>query len=220
MPSNSKEDAIRNALTSSRLGTFESATKVTPTLTGALALYAWNTQVAAAMLAPLHICEVVIRNAVADAIASVYGAQWPWSSSFIRSLPNPPHGYQARQDLLTVSAGKTSVGKVIPELKFVFWQTLFTQRFDHRLWQPHLKTVLPYVDTAKSVPELRQLIYTELEQLRKLRNRIAHHEPIFQRNLIDDLQKAYELIAFRCPVTAQWMDGNQQAKQFIAIKPN
>ena len=91
MPTISTEDAIRNALTSARLGTFEGATKVTPTLTGALALYAWNAQVAAAMLAPLHICEVVIRNAVADAIASVYGAQWPWSSSFIRSLPNPPH---------------------------------------------------------------------------------------------------------------------------------
>jgi len=71
MPSISTEDAIRNALTSARLGTFESATKVTPTLTGALALYAWNAQVAAAMLAPLHICEVVIRNAVADAIAYV-----------------------------------------------------------------------------------------------------------------------------------------------------
>ena len=219
LPIINTEESIRNALTSARLGTYESATKATPTLTGALALYAWNAQVAAAMLGPLHICEVVIRNAVADAIAAVYGAQWPWSASFVRSLPNPPHGYQARQDLRNVSAGKISVGKVIPELKFVFWQTLFTQRFDHRLWQPHLKTVLPYLDTAKSIPELRRLIYTELEQLRKLRNRIAHHEPIFQRNLSDDLQKAYELIALRCPVTALWMDGNQQAKQFISNKP-
>jgi hypothetical protein len=81
-------------------------------------------------------------------------------------------------------------------------------------------TVLPHIDTTKTVPELRRLIYTELEQLRKLRNRIAHHEPIFQRNLSDDLQKAHDLIAFRCPVTAQWMDGNQQAKQLISIKPN
>ena len=215
----STEDAIKNALSAARVGTYEAATEVTPTLTGALALYAWNAQVAAAMLAPLHLCEVVIRNAVSDAITSVYGAKWPWSPGFLQSLPNPSHGYQSRQDLLNTRAGKTAVGKVIPELKFVFWQTLFTQRFDHRMWRPHLKTVLPYMDTTKSVPELRQTIYRELEQLRKLRNRIAHHEPIFQRNLCNDLQKAHDLIAFRCPITAQWMDSNQQAKHLIAIKP-
>lgn len=220
MPSITTEEAIKNALSAARVGTYEAATKVLPSLTGALTLYAWNAQVAAAMLAPLHLCEVVIRNAVADAIASVYGPQWPWSQGFVQSLPNPSMGYQARQDLLNMRAGKTSVGKVIPELKFVFWQTLFTKRFDHRLWQPHLMTVLPHMDTTKSVPELRQLIYSELEQLRKLRNRIAHHEPIFQRNLSDDLQKAHDLITFRCPITAQWMDSNQQAKQLIASKPS
>jgi len=33
----------------------------------ALALYAWNAEVSAALLAPLHICEVVMRNAAAEA---------------------------------------------------------------------------------------------------------------------------------------------------------
>lgn len=220
MPSITPEEAIKNALSAARVGTYEAATDVIPPLSRALTLYAWNAQVAAAMLAPLHLCEVVIRNAVADAIASVYGPKWPWSQGFVQSLPNPSKGYQARQDLLNMRAGKTSVGKVIPELKFVFWQTLFTKRFDHRLWQPHLLTVLPHMDTTKSVPELRQLIYSELEQLRKLRNRIAHHEPIFQRNLSDDLHKAHDLITFRCPITAQWMESNQQAQQLIACKPS
>lgn len=44
---------------------------------GALALYAWNAQVSAALMAPLHLCEVVVRNAAADAIAAVYGVNWP-----------------------------------------------------------------------------------------------------------------------------------------------
>lgn len=43
----------------------------------ALELYAWNALVSAALLMPLHICEVVLRNAVADALQSVYGTNWP-----------------------------------------------------------------------------------------------------------------------------------------------
>jgi hypothetical protein len=219
MPSISPDQAIKTALSAARIGTYEAATQGNPNLPSALALYAWNAQVAAAMLAPLHLCEVVIRNAVADAIALVYGPQWVWSAGFLKSLPNPAKGYNPRQDLLLARTGKTTVGKVIPELKFVFWQTLFTQRFDQRLWVPNLATVLPHLSGSKTTPQLRGLIYTELEQLRRLRNRIAHHEPIFKRNLVDDLQKAHDLIALRCPITASWMASNQQAASLISSKP-
>jgi hypothetical protein len=125
-------------------------------------------------------------------------------------------GYSVRADII---AWNRTTGQVIADLKFVFWQTMVTSRFDARRWVHHLRTVLPHADNNKTIPQIRSMVYSELEQIRKLRNRIAHHEPIFQRNLSDDLQKAYELIAFRCPVTALWMDGNQQAKQFISNKP-
>lgn len=49
------------------------------------------------------------------------------------------------------------------------------------------------------------MVYSELELIRKLRNRIAHHEPIFQRNLATDFQKIHDLIAVRFPITAAWM---------------
>ena len=75
------------------------------------------------------------------------------------------------------------------------------------------------VVASMSVAHARGLIYKELEQLRKLRNRIAHHEPIFKRNLADDFQKVHDLIAFRCPFTAAWMQQNQQAQALIATKP-
>lgn len=216
--SNLSDEAIKAALSLTRISTYELAVQDQP-LKDALHLYAWNAQVAAAMLSPLHICEVVIRNAASDAISFVYGAEWPWSEGFLKSLPNPKVGYNPRKDLTYTRQGKTSVGKVIPELKFVFWQTLFTKRFDHRLWSHHLHCVMPHLDKSLTINELRQLIYGELEQLRKLRNRIAHHEPIFRRNIGDDLQKAHDLITIRCPVTALWMMSNQQATVLIADSP-
>lgn len=213
------DESIKNALSPARVGTYEAATTANPPLPGALALYAWNAQVSAAMMAPLHLCEVALRNAVADALEAIYGPRWPWEATFTVSLPNPTRGYNARQDLLKVRIGKATTGKVIPELKFVFWQTMFTSRFDGRIWTPHLRAVMPHLDPVKTVAQLRSLIYIELDQLRKLRNRIAHHEPIFTRNLADDFQKIQELIAFRCPITSAWMVANQQATALIGVKP-
>lgn len=92
-------------------------------------------------------------------------------------------GFNPTKDLITARQNKATTGSVIPEFKFVFWQTMFTSRFDVRIWDPHLRAVMPHLDPSKTVQQLRGLIYTELEQLRKLRNRIAHHEPIFMRTL-------------------------------------
>lgn len=210
--------AVKQALSPARMGTYEAAVGNAAAV-GALNLYAWNAQVSASMLAPLHICEVVIRNAVAEAVEAQYGANWPWSIGFERSLPDPKFGYSPRKDLQSARRSATTVGKVIPELKFVFWQKMFTGRYDQRLWDSHLRAVLPNLDPAKPVGTLRLEIYNELERIRTLRNRIAHHEPIFARNLADDFQRIVDLIALRCAVTADWMMNNQHALALINQGP-
>jgi ribosomal protein L32E len=52
-----------------------------------------------------------------------------------------------------------------------------------------------------------------------LRNRIAHHEPVFTRNLADDYQRIHDMIAWRSPTAAAWMDGKQTVMTLIAQKP-
>ena len=149
----------------------------------------------------------------------VYGAQWPWERAFETSLPSPPNGFNPRIELRKSRTSAPTTGKVIPELKFVFWQKMFTGRFDARIWEPHLRSVLPYLDPSKNVQQLRRVIYDDLEQLRGLRNRIAHHEPIFRRTLSNDFQKIHALIALCCPITAAWMIANQQALSLINTRP-
>lgn len=215
-------DAVRAALSAARMSTFEAAAKVQSSndpATLALLLYAWNAEVSGAFLAPLHVCEVVIRNAVSDALEALYGPRWPWSATFERSLPDPLQGYSPRRDLQSARRTAQTTGKVIPELKFAFWQKMFTTRHDIRIWDQHLLRVLPNLDPAKPVATLRQAIYGDLERVRLLRNRIAHHEPIFSRTLAEDYQTVLMLITYRCAVTAAWMDNNQSATTLIAAKP-
>lgn len=213
-------DAVRAALSPARMGTYEVEAGVQgDDDLSALILYAWNAQVSGALLSPLHICEVVVRNAVADALEAIYGARWPWSPTFERSLPDPLQGYSPRKDVQSARRAAPTTGKVIPELKFVFWQKMFTSRYDTRVWDQHLRRVMPNLDSAKTIPELRQAIYSDLEKVRLLRNRIAHHEPIFKRALGDDYQIIHALIERRCAVTAGWLDSNQTATAIIAAKP-
>jgi hypothetical protein len=40
---------------------------------------------------------------------------------------------------------------------------MFTDRYDKRIWDIHLRRVLPNLDAAKTVTELRQEIYADLE---------------------------------------------------------
>jgi len=128
-------------------------------------------------------------------------------------------GYSPRRDLQSARRAAQTTGKVIPELKFVFWQKMFTGRYDTRIWDQHLRRVLPNLDPGKPVATLRQAIYGDLERVRLLRNRIAHHEPIFARALADDYQTVLMLVAYRCTVTAAWMGSNQTATAIIAAKP-
>jgi hypothetical protein len=212
--------AVKIALSPSRLETYEAAVGASgDDDPRALALYAWNAQVSAALLVPLHICEVVMRNAVSEAIEAAHGARWPWSVGFERRLPAQNAGYSPRRDLQAARRGATTTGKVIPELRFVFWQRMFTDRFDQDIWNYHLLRVLPNLDGNSTVTQLRQQIYSDLEHVRRLRNRIAHHEPVFARDLSADLQRMVDLTGFRSRPTVDWMMSNQQASDLIRLRP-
>lgn len=220
------QEQVKAALSANRISTYEQAKGITKAgivpplpLEKAMELYAWNAQISAAFMHPLHICEVVVRNGVANAIEAVYGPSWPWSVGFLQSLPNPSRGYSMHQDLQLARNGQTTAGKVIPELKFAFWQRMFTSRNDSRLWSQHLRTHFPYFPANMVTNDCRDWMFKSLENIRTLRNRIAHHEPIFARNLNDDFSVVHSVIARRCAATAKWMDGHQQVASLLAKPP-
>lgn len=187
----------------------------------ALELYEWNLSLSAALIVPLQVCEVAVRNGVAEAIERVHGANWPWNNGFIRSLPRPrgPFRYNPANDLQTCAASLPTTGKVIAELKFAFWETLFTVGQDSRIWNPHFRACFPGAPLAQTIAQCRATAHADLRIIRLLRNRIAHHEPVFTRNIADDYQRIHDMIAWRSQVAAAWMDGKQSVLALLAVKP-
>lgn len=182
----------------------------------ALELYIWNARVSAAFLLPLQLYEVVIRNAVAEALVYLYGKDWPWSVGFQRSLSKPQRG--ALMEVLEHPRKKPkTTDDVIAAMKFFFWENFFTVRMRQRLWDAYLFVVFPGLDTNRDIGELVKQIADEIDQIRTLRNRIAHHEPIFKSPLKQDYDLIFGLINARCCVTADWLDFHQDV---LTLLPN
>lgn len=197
---------IRHSLSIARFSTYE---KITHNSAEALALYQWNLQISATLFACLAVCEVVIRNAVAEALENTYGQHWANEASFLASLPQ-----NARTTLNSVHNPTTSLDKVIPELPFYFWQSMFTKRFDNKIWDMNFTKIFP-----NATPQDKATFYTDLDKLRKLRNRIAHHEPIFDRNLAENYHLILKIIRYRSYSTASWLASWENFTQLLSQKP-
>jgi hypothetical protein len=207
--------SVRQALSPPRVSTYLQALQDRPpSLDKALELYVWNGQLGAALLTPISVCEVVIRNAVDDALSALHGTSWPWAQGFYLSLST-----HARSTLVDArnKQSSTSTGKVIAELSFGFWENMFKASFDAALWTPHLARVLP--NLAMPVHLGRGHVHTELAKLRKLRNRIAHHEPLLTLNAQQTMNDLQALIALRCQDTAAWMAQTNDLTPLFAAKP-
>lgn len=214
------QNAIRRALSPERLRTYERAASPAGNAANAEALYAWNARISAAFLVPLHICEVVMRNAVSEAIARRHGAQWPWAHGFRESLPNPGSGYNLRMELQQAASGSSrAAAEVIPSLSLAFWQKMFTQRFDTRLWSHCFDRVLPGAASSGPWHVTRARVHSDLERIRRLRNRIAHHEPIFERDLVGDLDAMHRVVALRCHDMSAWMARHETVTALLGERP-
>ncbi|WP_196812316.1 hypothetical protein [Nocardia sp. CNY236] len=188
-------------------------------ITRAMALYGWNARVSAALMLPSHFAEVTIRNAVSEALTTVYGSRWPWNLGLQRSLPAPAGPvYSPRQDLLNTRNRESTTGGVISELKIVFWQSMFTARHDVRVWNHHILNLFPNA-SGPTPSDLRRRIYTDLESIRKLRNRVAHHEPILARNLGEDLNRIIELIELRSKPAGVWVRAMEDVSTLLIERP-
>lgn len=149
----------------------------------AIALYDWNTRVGAALFESVHYVEVGLRNALDDAASAHLGHNWVSPASPVLS----PRSRKAVVLAQHQAGGPTAAhGKLIAELPFGFWWSLLADEYNRRLWQPALRH-------AFEGKVRRRKLHAELDELRRLRNRIAHHEPIHTRALDVDFARALDI---------------------------
>jgi hypothetical protein len=156
----------------------------------ALELYEWNVEAGQSLMHDIAHFEVALRNAYDAAIS----ATWPYQKHWLLHSESPAVmpiwrtrlvkgikrgsdvNYRTRKNvddaIKKCGYGNANPGKVIAELSFGFWRQLTTNAMEKSVWVPHLHTAFPQ-GTSRST------IDTQISAVNRLRNRIAHHEPLF-----------------------------------------
>ena len=187
----------------------------------ALALYQWNLELSGELLKILHLCEIGLRNGIAEALEAIHGPNWPKVQGFVVSLQNPSKGYSPRKDLTAVANKQASTGKVISELRFAFWERMLNAQHQNRIWDAHLQNAFPNLDYSKGANAARDALRQKVIVVRSLRNRIAHHEPIFYRvDLSGDFRTIVEIVEARSKSAASWIAGFEKVTELISTKPH
>jgi hypothetical protein len=140
-------------------------------------LYIENLKQCQVFYGKLHWLEIGLRNAMNRQLSQKYGIEWF----------NSPHIGLNEKDISQIQKAKEQLQKeekpftnsnVIAQLSFGFWVNLFNFPYD-TLWRHCLrKTFAPQTGTLE-----RKRVSGTLHPILKLRNRIAHYEPILGYDL-------------------------------------
>ena len=180
------QDDLAASLSPERLSTYLRA--VRGDREKALRLHTWNTAVSAAFYGPLQGLEVALRNAMHRQLGRCYGAHW-YDNPAARLDVGCRDRIAAAKEKVVRDGHPVAPSRVLASLSFGFWIALLgsggrvdsTGRkadYEMTLWRPALRGAFPF-----RTPLTRKQAHGPLDDLRKLRNRIAHHEPIFARRL-------------------------------------
>lgn len=177
-----------------------------------LARYCWNLALSEALYTPLQNVEIALRNALYRPIANDKGEDWilPPRKLILeneeRLEVEKAIGFLSRHNKAIESS------RVVAELNFGFWTGLLNRRYEQKLWPFYLQRVFPFAPAR----ERKRVVFSErFSRIRKLRNRVFHHEPIW---LWDDLrerhQEILEAIHWMSPSLAQLVT---RTDQFLKI---
>lgn len=99
---------------------------------------------------------------------------------------------------------------------------MLTTRYRDRLWNNKLEEYFPNLDHLDCTKPNAALdtIHEKADKVRRLRNRIAHHEPIFPEPLSERYDDCISLIRARCCHTAEWVDRVQQVTGLLEKRPD
>lgn len=179
----------------------------------AFALYLYNARLAKSFLFPLSVAEVVTRNAVDGVFVQMFGVAWHQNAEFQNTILTP-ESLAALQKAMR-RAGSKERGKVIAELTFDFWSNLFRNDYAN-LWRTKANIAFPGLTHREGRRDIQLLV----REINRLRNRVAHHEPILDMNVPDLHAKIIKLVELRCKGTARWMRHHSTVSSVMRSRPN
>lgn len=174
----------------------------------AMHMYTRNVALGGAFYGPLQTLEVGLRNAVNSILADRYGEFWFQEPALLKG-----HELKTTDRAAENVRKRLTAGRVVAELSFGFWVALFAKGYEERLWRTNLYRLF-------TPQPNRWELHGQLDRLRTLRNRVAHHEPILQRDLQTDYDKIMWILEMLSPETAAWTEYHSRVRDVLKTNHN
>jgi Abi-like protein len=169
--------------------------------------YEKNTLLAEGTYGILQGLEIALRNSIHNVMVS--GLAHPDWYNYVPWEARESDAIDGAKDALIKRNKAVSPGGIVSELTFGFWVQLTARKYEKLLWVPYVNKAFPAISTNRIGLNQR------LNQIRKLRNRIAHHERILHFNLRMEYAQIIETVKWICPVTAMWIDSTNRLKKML-----
>lgn len=207
--------AVERALSLSRLEPYVKAAGAG--LAEGVRLYEWNIAISAAFFEVLAHFEVTLRNALHERLTVLADREAWWSAPGLTFIPAATDMIDKACAEMTRRGTDGSTGHVVAALPFGFWVGLLSAggrcNYEMTLWRPGLRRAFPGYRGTRSA------LYLRLNTLRLLRNRIAHHEPIYRRHLAADHDTIIELTTWISPGFTSWVAERSRVPALLAEHP-
>lgn len=142
-----------------------------------------NTELALNFLIPNYF-EIILRNSCNNKLIKEFGEEW-YKNNVLLNGDNKDKGKWAIKEInkakekILKNKNCTNInnGAIVSNSELSFWTNLFCTNYSNNIWRPYLKYLFKNNN--------RKFIFQNLNNIRELRNRIFHYEPIiFKFDLI------------------------------------
>lgn len=178
----------------------------------ALELYSLNTRVSESLYTPLQMLEVTLRNRIHSVMTDAMHERWFEEAGFL-SVENQRKQLSTVRVHLSSSRKELTSGQYIAALSFSFWTSMLAPNYEI-LWQKTLNCIAQR-DDGKGLH--RKQLSVPLSQIRSIRNRIAHHEPIIHLNLLCEYRNIMQITRWLSSVAADWSECHSR---FPSVHPS
>lgn len=180
-----------------------------------IALYYWNKALSATFFPAIQCLEVTLRNAIHTA-ASAHFRNGAWYDPLVTRVANELFAsgrlrtyrgqrersksekkLQEAKDKLQRAGKSVTPSGVIAEVSFGFWVSLLTAQYEDintrsKLWPNLTTTVFP---NAVGVQRNVGFLFNKYNNIRDIRNRLSHHEPLWKSSTSGTLPLAIAYVA-------------------------
>ncbi|MFZ9398938.1 MAG: hypothetical protein ACO28Q_10210 [Ilumatobacteraceae bacterium] len=162
--------------------------------------------------------EVILRNAIHTSMSA-----WGSSHGFGSNWYDNSHGLLGTSSMTDISraierlrrSGKSaSPDRLVSELNFGFWRYLLSGRYRSSLWALAMRNAFPHAEPASF-----EKLFNRVRRLHLIRNRVAHHEPIFSRRIDLVLLDAYLVVRAIDPEIERWVRERSRVEELLIAKP-